>query len=324
MLVRRAENKMGGGGRGGVAWVQRQRRAPKANATAMSIRAELRAQDHSKKMRLFGQLLSAQSPLANGVLVQRIMANDLRRLLDPNSDDPLAEYLADVDSIFEDCNNDLGDGAVASALEAIVEEAREDKREGENGEGCVLLAWKMDDPTGAGDMELVGIATLFRMKATPSFSTHREMFAKQAEYNRLVPFFEGRNNGAAFPAGLGIKAKYMYLDVLCSKQRGVGTLLILHAYRYAILRKTKGLVALSFSKRPIANRPPQSYKIFEKLGFETVVRNTDYTVRMYGHWVAKSTQLIDFEGILEQIGQICTRPGYTDATSHKRIFRCGG
>ena len=115
----------------------------------------------------------------------------------------------------------------------------------------------------------------------------------------------------------------MYLDVVCSKQKGVGRLLILHAYRYAIIKKTKGLVALSFSKRALTgNHQPASYKIFQELGFDTVIRNTNYSVRMYGHWVAKSTSNIDFSGIIDSIGEICTRSGYTNATSHKKVWRC--
>ena len=286
------------------------------------------AQEHTKKMSLFRQALRMHESL-NGVFVQRIMANDVKRLLtNPSDDDPVADALANLDTLFSHCTNELGPpggGAVTSSVESIVAEAAADKALGINGEGCILLAWKLSRVPQ--QTELVGIATLHRMKSTDSFSTLPSSFRSAAHYQTLVPYFQGHNaqtvnDGLVFPAGLGIKAKYMYLDVLCSKQRGIGRLLALHAYRYALLKKTKGLVALSFSKRPLTGgRQPASYKLFQDLGFSTIVRNTNYDVAgMYGHWVAKSAHAITFAGLLDQVARICSREGYTDPDT--RVWRC--
>lgn len=290
-------------------------------------------EEHRKKMSFFRQILRFQEAV-NGVFVQRIMANDLRRLLDdPDSDDPVAQALSQLDTIFRHCTTELGPadgGAVSSSVETVVEETRDDKANGENGEGCVLLVWKMEHTDGKhfAEPELVGIATLFRMKATAGFSTDSGSFNSPHQYSVLTPYFRGQNThtvneGRSFPDGLGIKGKYMYLDVVCSKQKGIGRLLILHAYRYAIMKKTKGLLALSFSKRALnAQRSPASYKIFQELGFETIIRNTNYRTAMYGHWVAKSTHNITFKGVIESLGDVCTRSGYTSATSNKLMWRC--
>jgi hypothetical protein len=291
----------------------------------------LDSEEHKKKMSFFRQILRIQESV-NGVFVQRIMANDLKRLLEnPQDDDPVADALGDLDQTFRYCTNELGGNqAVLSSVESIVAEAADDKSNGENGEGCVLLVWKIKHLGGNNfsEAELVGIATLFRMKSCDSFSTLPGNFRGGGQYNTLLPYFRGRNantinDGKTFPPGLGIKAKYMYIDVMCSKQKGVGKLLVLHAYRYAIMKKTKGLLALSFSKRALnAQQQPASYKIFSDLGFTTIIRNADYTTAMYGHWVAKSTLPITFKGVIDELGNVCTRSGYTERTQNNLIWRC--
>ena len=293
-------------------------------------------EEHKKKMSFFRQILRFQESV-NGVFVQRIMANDLKRLLEnPQDDDPVADALGDLDETFRYCTNELGgDQAVLASVESIVAETADDKSNGENGEGCVLLVWKIKHLGGNNfsEAELVGIATLFRMKSAYNFSTLPSSFKVEqgqanTQWNTLLPYFKGQyrdtiNAGRTFPAGLGIKAKYMYIDVMCSKQRGVGKLLVLHAYRYAIMKKTKGLLALSFSKRALkGQRQPASYKIFEDLGFTTIIPNVDYTTGMYGHWVAKSTLPITFKGIIDELGNVCTRSGYTERTQNDLIWRC--
>lgn len=296
----------------------------------------LGSEEHKKKMTFFRQILRFQEAV-NGVFVQRIMANDLKRLLEnPQDDDPVASALGDLDQTFRYCTNELGgDQAVLSSVESIVAEAADDKSNGENGEGCVLLVWKIKHlgSNNFSEAELVGIATLFRMKSAYNFSTLPSNFKVEqgqanTQWNTLLPYFRGQNkdtinDGKTFPPGLGIKAKYMYIDVMCSKQKGVGKLLVLHAYRYAIMKKTKGLLALSFSKRAMkAQQQPASYKIFGDLGFTTIIRNANYTNAIYGHWVSKSTLPITFEGIINELGNVCTRSGYTERTQDNLIWRC--
>jgi hypothetical protein len=290
---------------------------------------DLDSQTNAKQMSLFRQILRLQEAV-NGVFVQRIMANDLRRLLNaPADDDPVADALGDVSRIFQRCTRELGpvDGeAVRSSLESIVAESADDRSKGENGEGCVLLVWKMDHRGGGrfDKAKLVGIATLFRFKGCDNFTTLPRSFRSSAHHNVLVPYLKGWNKHTinadrTFPTGF--KPKYMYIDVMCSTQPGVGRLLVLHAYRYALMKKTKGLLALSFTKHSTV--PPASYKLFQDLGFTTIVRNTNYDVAgMYGHWVAKSTHMITFSGVIEELSELCTRSGYTERTRDSLVWRC--
>ena len=74
----------------------------------------LNEQAHKKKMSIFKQILNIQENL-NGVFVQRIMANDVKRLLaDPDAEDPVADALSNLGQIFRHCTDELGgDDAVS-------------------------------------------------------------------------------------------------------------------------------------------------------------------------------------------------------------------
>lgn len=293
--------------------------------------------ESSRKRQLsyFRQAMKLQEA-ANGVVVQRVMANDLRRLLyDPDPEDMVASALTSerLRRTFQHCDVELGKDALRSSLEGIVTEAADDRKNGVNGEGCALLVWRMErssSPSSAGGHfskpELVGLATLFRMKDTSTFTTTEEDFAVKSHFQKLLPYVDGQNAntvnaGKRWEPEWDVKSKYMYIDVMCSRQKGVGRLLVLHAYRYAVLKRTKGVLALSYSKRKVdKNKQPASYKIFNDMDFETIVSNAQYKNQMYGHWVVKSTHRVSFTGMIEHIESLCTRGSYKD--SRTRVWRC--
>ena len=254
------------------------------------------------KVQLFRQALRFQE-IASGVFVQRVPVRYLKKLYqDPSEeDDPVVTALRGLDEVFKGCRDK--DVDMASSVEAILDEHERDRNTG----GAILMAWSMRFDHSSKTMEtptLVGLATLSTFEFTGNYSTDAKSMSKE-DTTRLKPFTGG---------------KWMYIDALCSTQPGVGRLLVLHAYNYAIAQKKQGLIALSYSARRSA--VPESKRIFSQLGFETVIPQANFTVQMYGTWFAKSTSGIDLSGMAEDGVRVCTRTGMTERTSNTLMWRC--
>ena len=251
------------------------------------------------------QLLS----VGTGCFVQRLSANDLRRLRSPEADqaDPVVRELQteQLDSTFRRCND--GRVLINDSIDAILQIQDEDRKS----DGAILLAWAYEfDPVSKRlkEPKLVGVATLTRFISNESFSTH-EAALTVGDYNTLRPYFS--------------RKRYMYLDALCSTKPGVGRLLVLKAYQYALAKKADGLVALSYTKTRGAT--PESKQIFERMGFDTLIATARYkanylrTYKMYGTWFVKKTDALGVSSIAQGGIRVCTRRGYTTDTL---LWRC--
>jgi hypothetical protein len=256
-------------------------------------------QSFKKKAALYKQAIQFQS-IASSVFVQKVPAKYLKRLLKSEEGDPVVNALSEVDSIFHECISK--DVDIGSSLQAIVVENEES-----NAHGVAFLAWhlswdqtrrQMDEP------KLVGLITVSDFVPTPNYSTDRDTVS-QGDYAILKPYFGGR---------------WSYIDALCSTMSGVGRLLIMHAYLYAIQQKKTGLIALSYSRR--RNAIPESKGIFLKLNFETVIANANFKTKMYGSWFAKKCSEIDLAGMASEAVKVCTRPGLTNKTQESLLWRC--
>ena len=253
------------------------------------------AQTHKRKASLFRQSLRFQEVAAN-VFVQRVPVRYLKRLYDEDSDDPVVEALHDLDAIFADCKGKSVD--VAASVEALLAESQS---------GAVLLAWHMSYDAQRRTLNaprLVGIATLSEFLSTPEFSTDAASLSK-GDFAALQPYFRGN---------------WTYIDAMCSTRPGVGRLLVLHAYAYALARRSEGLLALAFSARRAA--VPESKRIFEALNFETVIADANFTTRLYGTWFAKRTSAVDLAGMAEDGMRVCSRTGLTPRTADTLMWRC--
>lgn len=289
----------------------------------------LQHQDKDRKLKIFKDALQFQESAA-GVAIQKVPSTYLHRILKPvlearaaaptvqaanrikamdhcpDRNDPLVHAIYSMETIFRDALNKGVD--ILSSAEGIAGEHIED---GAKGNGCLFLAWKTtfdSQSKRVGAPTLVGAMTMYKFKRTSTFSTHRGAMSA-ADNAALDPFFG---------------AQYLYIDAMASIGAGVGTLLVLHAYRYAIMKKAKGLVALSYSNRPLTNNSrPESYKIFERLQFVKLVPNATFTIAMYGTWFA--TKLDDttlMSGVLESGIKLCTRRGFTQRTEDTLVWRC--
>jgi hypothetical protein len=285
-------------------------------------------QDARRKTSLFKQSLRLHE-VAAGVFVQRIAGSYLKRLIkplreararapdprrfDPQSvdvdrTDPLVAALYAFDDIFEDCNTAKVD--MLSSVEYLAEEY---DVHGSSGHGCLILAWRQtyNRETRRHDApQLVGAMTLHRFVQTPSFSTDMSSLSER-DFRTLTgpPNFFRKN--------------LIFIDAMCAKGRsGVGRLLLMHAYNYALLRKCTGVIALSFSSR--RNVRPQSYPLFEDFGFEAIIADARFrNPRIHGAWFFIDVRNpAPFENLESGALRVCTRRGLTPATRSRLILRC--
>ena len=227
-------------------------------------------QSKDKQLRFFKDALQFQES-ATGVAIQKVPSSYLLRILRPILDaraaapneleairitamdhcpdkrDPLIHAIYSMDQTFRESVS-KGVDPLAS-VEGI---AAEHTADGAKSNGCLFLAWKTEynpNTKRIDDPRLVGAMTMYRLKRSENFSTHAE--ATGNDDAALDPFF---------------RSNFLYIDTMVSLGAGVGKLLVMHAYRYAIMKKVKGLVALSYSrKRLTGGAKPESYKIFHEL-----------------------------------------------------------
>lgn len=281
----------------------------------------LRSQSPSRKMSIFNKALRFQEAAA-GVVVQRVPGSYLRRILKPlleaeergervedpleycpDPHDPLVHGIYSMNTVFADCKQKKVD--MLSSAESI---AKEFEIHGAKGYACLLLMWKTTFDAQARrlrDPVLVGAATLHKFKRTPTFSTNGASLSPQDD-NTLNAYF---------------RRNLLYIDAMCSTSAGVGRLLVLHAYRYALTKKCTGLISLSYSFRSKAK--PESKKIFEALEFQPIIPRASFQVRnMYGTWFYKGMDPVSFAGVLEKGIALCTRTGFTANTAETLVWRC--
>ena len=253
------------------------------------------------------QLLS----VATGCFIQRITANDLRRLRRPDADqtDPAVRELQKerLDETFRRCNDSKV--YLSDSIDAILNVHEDDRKS----DGALLLAWSYGYDSAArrlSEPTLVGAATLSRFVSSDQFSTH-EAALTEGDYATLQPYFRGR---------------YMYLDAMCSTKPGVGRLLLMKAYQLALMKKADGLIALSYMKTRTGT--PESKRLFDMLGFDVLIQNAKYKAaflkrnQIYGAWYVKRTDALGVSSIAEGGIRVCTRRGYTERTSDYLMWRC--
>ena len=285
-------------------------------------------QSKDKQLRFFKDALQFQES-ATGVAIQKVPSSYLLRILRPILDaraaapnereairitamdhcpdkrDPLIHAIYSMDQTFRESVS-KGVDPLAS-VEGI---AAEHTADGAKSNGCLFLAWKTEynpNTKRIDDPRLVGAMTMYRFKRSENFSTHAE--ATGNDDAALDPFF---------------RSNFLYIDTMVSLGAGVGKLLVMHAYRYAIMKKVKGLVALSYSrKRLTGGAKPESYKIFHELGFQHLIENASYTIQMYGTWFATALDdLSVVNGVLQSGVKLCTRKGFTEKTADQLVWRC--
>jgi hypothetical protein len=289
----------------------------------------LSEQTKAKRQKIFKDALQFQESAA-GVAIQKVPSAYLARILKPVLDardtapnvaaanrikamdycpdkrDPLIHAIYSMERTFASALT-KGVNPLSSA-EGI---ASEHTFDGAKGNGCLFLAWKtsynpntrkLDDP------KLVGAMTVYKFKRTVNFSTDAGSVSEKDDAT-LDTFH---------------RSNFIYIDTLVSSSAGVGKLLALHAYRYAIMKKAKGVIALSYSRKRLSGtNKPESYKIFHELGFTHLIENANYKIQMYGTWFA--TLLDDvapLSGVLDSGIELCTRTGFTKKTEDQLVWRC--
>ena len=288
----------------------------------------LSEQSKEKKLKIFKDALQFQESAA-GVAIQKVPSTYLLRILKPVLDaraaapnetaanrikamdhcpdrrDPLIHAIYEMDKTFASAVKKGVDPL--SSAEGI---ASEHTFDGAKGNGCLFLAWKTSynpDTKKLDAPKLVGAMTVYKFKRTTNFSTNASSTGRDDA--TLDTFF---------------RSNFIYIDTLVSSGAGVGKLLALHAYRYAIMKKAKGVIALSYSKKRLTGtQKPESYKIFHELGFTHLIENANYTIQMYGTWFA--TLLDDvapLSGVLDSGIKLCTRTGFTPKTEDQLVWRC--
>ena len=312
----------------------------------------LDSQTLERKKQIFRNTLRFQESAA-GVVVQRVTGSYLYRILRPVLDarkaaydaaptaaagdraaaavdpsrhvpdptDPLVRAIYGMDATFAGCASK--DVDMLSSAEGI---AMEWKEHGAPGHACLMLAWRtvFDGPSKRlRPPELVGAMTLHRLVPSTNFSTDHDARPREGSMgDRDNDVLNGRAQHGNVPRRNYFARQTMYIDGVCAKGGGgVGKILLLHAVRWAIMRKCTGIAALSYSSK--ANSTPESYRLFETLEFEKIIPKASYKIaRMHGTWFYKSLDSIGFSGILADSIAICTRGGLTEKTKDTLIWRC--
>jgi hypothetical protein len=232
----------------------------------------------------------------------------------PDKTDPLIHAIYSLDTTFPRATKQGVDPL--SSAEAIAGESHGTKNEN----GCLFLAWKTT--YSAKDKRfnppvVVGSMCVYNFKETENFGTNPGAFSpatqdRDSDSVILESYF--------YPVSPG--TKFMYIDTLVSSAPGVGNVLALHAYRYAITKKARGLIALSYADNP--NETPESYNIFIKMGFNVLIERARYTTRQWGTWFVVNFKEdgINFQDVLTSGIELCTRAGFTEKTKDRLVWRC--
>ena len=253
-----------------------------------------------RKHGVFKQSIRLQE-VASQAFVQRVPIRYLKRLHAEAADeaDPVVAALQRLDSIFAHCKSASID--VLSSVEALLAEFEETR----SPHSCVLLAWRMTFDASRRRLnapELVGIATLADFALSAHFSTDRASLSP-GDHATLCPY--ARN--------------WAYIDCMCSSAPGVGRLLVLHAYSFALACKKDGLISLSYSSTRKAT--PESLRLFQQLGFQPLIPQAHFAIQhMYGTWFVKRD--VDLSGLAMDGVRVCTRTGFTARTADTLMWRC--
>ena len=246
------------------------------------------------------QLMTA----ATGVFVVRLSASDIKRIRSVAHDenDPLKMLLdkKNLNRTFQKCKNAHID--IASSIEAIVEMHDTDST---SASSFVFLAYGVDPKTRVPVVK--GIMTCSRFVSSDMFTTS-EADIEPSNYTTLGPYF-GKN---------------LLIDTVCSLEKGVGRVLILHAYDVAHRKGFDGVIALSYSNKPISDsNRPASESTFLSLGFTRLIDNAKFASNyddMFGHWFHKPTH--SAEGLNQMLLALCTRSGLKGKAAESLIWRC--
>lgn len=312
----------------------------------------LTRQDPKKKIQLFKTSLKFQESAA-GVVVQRVLGSYLYRILkplidakekarrddprypDPSDDgydpandvdpaavlrklpeknDTLVKAIYGFRTTFKDCFHKGVD--ILDSAQAVAEEYKE---HGSQGSACLLIAWKTSfDATTKRTQAptVVGAMCCHSFVSTSNFSTD-EASLSTSNWNIL----NGDRSHGSIETRNYFRRNTMYIDTVCSKSGGIGKLLVLHAMRWALMRKCTGLIALSYTPR--SNGVPESKKIFESLQFEKIIPQATFNIaNMHGTWFYIQLNSPTFDGILKESFDVCTRRGFSESTKNTLIWRC--
>lgn len=297
----------------------------------------------SKKVQFLKKSLPLQAT-ASGVHVIRVTGPEMKKLrnkqelgADPVADAVGEEAIADtfractaaLDVEPEEAPNDVVNRSINAVLEQMDEDVKSKKFTAATSEAAFFLAFKLggkrnQDGSWRPNRRLVGIACVYRAVSSARFDTHKGAFHNskaQQHMQTLNPFFKG--TGGGYPANF--KSGYLWVDLFCSNQPGVGKTLMNEMYVSAIARKLKGVLCVSFT--PFRDQPPQSLKLLQDLGFEILEPQLRYTRRnKNGVMMLKRTYPADLSGVSDKL--LCTqeltaRPkGSPPGSPKQRKWRC--
>lgn len=221
--------------------------------------------------------------------------------------DQLYQALYNFPKTFTDCISKKNVDVLASA-EVI---AQLYKTHGSKSMAQLVLAWKPPIKEND-DFNLVGVMTVCRAYPHADLSTDRDSFATKAkgQFEQLEPHL----------------GHSLLIDALCSKEKGVGTALVLDAIRLALVKNFKTVLALSFSSSALSARnAPASFSLLTKLGFKTLIEDVNYNhAEMHGHWMRLQLDAAPFYELMTKFARVCARTGFTDRSKDALISRCPG
>lgn len=266
----------------------------------------VRSADDKKKVQFFRKTVSLEEK-AKRVHVLRVTGSEMLRLRKQQTlgDDIVADAVSptSISETFRACNEALAskmrDDVVNASIDAILEQMLEDKKTGITpaaSQAAFFLAWRMPEPErfGSDDPTLIGIATAYRAVSSERFGTH-EGALEASKLAVLKPFFNGA--GAGYPKDF---KNYLWLDLVCSNQKGVGRLLMNAVYASALSRKLKGVLCAPFSS--------QARALFTDLGYETLIETFKLREKKSSLMLLKTVP-VRLNGVHEEGIELCVRTG---------------
>ena len=147
---------------------------------------------------------------------------------------------------------------------------------------------------GSDDPALIGIATAYRVVSSERFGTHAGAF-EASQLAVLKPFFKGA--GAGYPKNF---KNYLWLDLVCSNQKGVGRLLANAVYASALSRKLKGVLCAPSSS--------QARALFADLGYRTLIETFKLQGRKSSLMLLRTVP-VRLNGVHEEGVELCVKTG---------------
>ena len=258
---------------------------------------------HAKGIGIFCKLASVQSglfvpPAYNYHAVRRLITVDEDETVEATEDDPLGELLVEAATQMAHRERQGSFEIDVEPLGGLAGLFDPDSKEAKALRPKLFLAFNLRESAA-----ICGFLTCCDFTRDDTLSTTK--FTRDYCRQHRLP---------------ALGSDWLLLDIVSSKQRGAGALVVLHAYTMAIRSKMKGCCAVVYTR--------SGRRLFESLGFELHDYRERGASRTFAHAAVGSLSIeqinkrVRWDGDKRILEDVCHRFGLTAKTSSKVMGRC--